>query len=51
MIFTQIRVYLKKYPNSNAVQISDALGINVALILKYIDEGRLCFGKGTFSKI
>ena len=51
MIFSQIRVYLKKYPNSNAVQISDALGINVALILKYIDEGRLCFGKGTFSKI
>ena len=51
MIFSQIRVYLKKYPNSNAVQISDALGINVALILKYIDEGRLCFGKGSFSKI
>ena len=51
MIFTQIRIYLKKYPNSNAVQISDALGINVGLILKYIDEGRLYFGKGTFSKI
>ena len=25
MIFTQIRVYLKRYPNSNAVQISDFL--------------------------
>ena len=51
MIFTQIRLYLKNYPNSNALQISEALGMNVKIILKYIDEGRLSFGKGTFSKI
>ena len=51
MIFTQIRVYLRKYPNSNAVQISEALGINVSLILKYIDEGRLFPSGGSFSKI
>ncbi|MBR4344735.1 MAG: hypothetical protein IKP88_18870 [Lachnospiraceae bacterium] len=51
MIFTQIRVYLRKYPNSNAIQISEALGISTNLIMKYIDEGRLFFGKGTFSKL
>ena len=51
MIFTQIRVYLRKFPNSNAVQISEALGLNVSLILKYIDEGRLFANGGTFSKI
>lgn len=51
MIFSQIRVYLRKYPNSNAVQISEALGINVNIILKYIEEGRLFFGGGSFSKI
>jgi len=51
MIFSQIRVYLRKYPNSNAVQISEALGISASIILKYIDEGRLYFGKGTFTKL
>lgn len=51
MIFTQIRVYLRKFPNSNAVQIADALGISANLVLKYIDEGRLCFGRGTFKKL
>ena len=51
MIFTQIRVYLKKYPHSNAVQISQSLGINVNLIIKYIEEGRLYFGKGSFKKL
>lgn len=51
MIFTQIRVYLRKYPNSNAAQISDALGINVNLILKYIEEGRLFASSGSFKKL
>ena len=51
MIFTQIRVYLKKFPNSNAVQIAEGLGISANLVLKYIDEGRLYFGKGKFKKL
>ena len=50
MIFTQIRIYLRKYPNSNAIQISEALGINVNLIIKYIEEGRLFPQGQSFSK-
>ncbi len=51
MIFAQISAYLKNFPNSNALQIGDALGIKPMIIVKYIDEGRLCTNNGTFSII
>lgn len=49
--FDQILDYLRQYPNSNAMQISDGLKIPVMQILKYIDEGRLLPSKGIFERI
>lgn len=49
--FDEIEEYLKKYPNSNALQISEELGITAYEVLKYLQEGRLCQVKGTFSKL
>lgn len=51
MRYAQIRAYLTVYPNSNAVEISQALDIKPYVILKYIDEGRLVVGKGEFEKL
>ncbi len=51
MRFDQIRAYLKHYPNSSAYQIADALGMMVYTVLKYVEEGRLQFGRGTFEKL
>lgn len=51
MIFAQIVAYLKNYPNSNALQIGDALGIKPMLVVKYIDEDRIRMSGGTFSKL
>lgn len=51
MIYEQIKAYLKHFPNSNAMQISDALGINTVLVVKYIDEGRLSTRKGRFTRL
>ena len=50
-LFSSIEEYLKKYPNSNAIQISDGLGINVYEIIRFIDEGRLQFSKGKFERL
>lgn len=49
--FDDIEAYLKLYPNSNAIQISDALGIDAYVILKFMEEGRLLRSRGTFSKL
>lgn len=49
--FDDIETYLKLYPNSNAIQISEELGISVYEILKFIQEGRLLTVHGTFSQI
>lgn len=49
--FDEIEEYLKKYPNSNAIQIAEELGITAYEVLKYLQEGRLCQVKGTFSKL
>lgn len=43
--------YLTLYPNSNALQISDELGIHPYEILKFIEEGWLTQSQGTFSKL
>ena len=43
--------YLKKYPNSNALQISEELGIHPYEILQFMEEGWLAKSKGTFSKL
>ena len=42
---------MKLYPNSNAMQISEELGIHVYKILKYMEEGRLMVSHGTFSQL
>lgn len=49
--FDDIETYLKLYPNSNALQISEELGIPAFVILKYLEEGRLCASRGTFSRL
>lgn len=51
MILKQISAYLKAYPNSNAIEIGEALGIKPMVIVKYIDEDRIRINRGTFSKI
>lgn len=49
--FDEIEEYLKKFPNSNALQISEELGITAYEVLKYQQEGRLCQVRGKFSKL
>lgn len=49
--FDKIVGYLKKYPNSNALQISDALGISAYQVLNYLKEGRLNYARGHFEQI
>lgn len=46
--FEDIEQYLKLYPNSNALQIGEELGIHPYEIVKYMEEGRLVEVKGTF---
>lgn len=49
--FSEIEQYLRLYPNSNALQISEELGITAYEVVKYIDEGRLITNRGTFSQL
>lgn len=49
--FDKIEAYLKEYPNSNALQISEALGITAYQVLNYLKEGRLNITKGRFERI
>lgn len=49
--FDDIEAYLKLYPNSNALQISEALGIDAYVILKFMEEGRLLKSRGSFSRL
>lgn len=51
IVFNNIEEYLKKYPNSNALQISESLEIDIYEIVRFIDEGRLVMTKGVFEKI
>lgn len=50
-LFALIEEYLKVFPNSNAIEISNALNIKTELIVSYIDEGRLTYSRGHFEKI
>ena len=43
--------YLKEYPNSNALQISEELGIHPYEILKFMEEGWLGKANGVFSRL
>ncbi len=49
--FDDIEAYLKEYPNSNALQISEALGITAFEVLNYVKEGRLNVSRGTFERL
>ncbi len=49
--FDDIERYLKEYPNSNALQISEELGIEAYEVLKFLEEGRLQVSRGHFEKI
>lgn len=50
-VFSLIEEYLKVYPNSNAIQLSDNLKIKIELVLSYVREGRLTYAKGHFERI
>lgn len=49
--FDDIEEYLRQFPNSNAIQIAEEIGITAFEVLKYMQEGRLVESKGSFSKI
>jgi len=46
-----IVAYLREYPNSNALQIAEELGIHPYEIVKYMEEGWLNPVKGKFEKL
>lgn len=50
-LFARIEKYLLEYPNSNAIQIADALKIQPLEVLSFIDEGRLTMVEGTFERL
>lgn len=49
--FDKIEAYLKQFPNSNALQISEGLGISAYEVLEYMLEGRLNVSRGTLSRL
>lgn len=49
--FDDIEAYLKEFPNSNALQISEALGITAFEVLNYLKEGRLNISRGRFEQL
>lgn len=50
-IFDRITEYLGRYPNSNTLNIAEALDLKASLILKYVDEGKLVPVAGRFEHI
>ena len=50
-LFSRIEDYLRKFPNSNAMQIAEGCQISVLEVLQYIDEGRLLLSKGEFKRL
>lgn len=51
LFFDAIHDYLNKYPNSNALQVSEALGISPYEVIEYMKEGRLSVSHGRFEKL
>lgn len=49
--FERIEAYLREYPNSNAIQISESLGIDIYSVFSFLKEGRLIVTRGNFSKL
>ena len=49
--FDDIEAYLREFPNSNALQISESLGITAFEVLSYLKEGRLNIAKGNFERL
>jgi hypothetical protein len=47
----RIIAYLKQYPNSNAIQIAQALNIPAYDVLTFLDNGRLLESRGTFEQL
>ncbi|MGO0062433.1 hypothetical protein ACTID9_20825 [Brevibacillus fluminis] len=39
--YRAVKDYLRKHPNSNAMQVANATGISISKILQYIREGSL----------
>ena len=50
-IFSKIEAYLMQYPNSNAIQIAEGIGIAAIEVLRFIDEGRLNLSSGKFERL
>ena len=49
--FDDIEAYLREFPNSNALQIAESLGITAYEVLSYMKEGRLNMSRGNFSRL
>ena len=49
--FDRIVEYLKMYPNSNAVQISEGLEMDLYNVICFINEGRLMRSQGKFNML
>ncbi len=49
--FERIKNYLKRFPNSNAIQIAEGLDISPFDVVRFIDEGRLFVNKGEFKTV
>ncbi|MEG1458956.1 MAG: hypothetical protein RR056_06705 [Acetivibrio sp.] len=49
--FEDVKKYLEAFPNSNAMQISNALEIPITTILQYIEDGYLWPVNGSFEKL
>lgn len=49
--YDRIVAYLHKYPNSNALQISEALHIPAYDVLTFLDNGQLLESHGTFEQL
>lgn len=49
--YDRIVAYLRQFPNSNALQISDALHIPAYDVLTYLENGQLLKSRGNFEQI
>ncbi len=49
--FEEVVKYLDAFPNSNAMQISEAMDIPINVLIDFIDQGRLYMVKGSFEKM
>lgn len=49
--YDRIVSYLRRFPNSNALQISDALHIPAYDVLTYLENGQLLKSRGSFEQL